>query len=251
MTSGLVLLVALLAPDSVVNEEAKRAGEPVVRQLFSEADGAWYKDQNGEARLTLWGRARASADGGVCAREALSIRMARPGEPPAAPPGQPARIRDVESKREFHVIRDDRNEPRWDLTGDALERACADPGEARFDWMTAASSSEARAAVQSLLLVERELAKPQSPLVRLKCSSPGCSDRGQLARLLQPLGYHEIRTCDAGDKRRCQEIFLSDYRNCGGWRLQIVSEWEEPLRIRHARFLERPHIAIHCLGEES
>jgi hypothetical protein len=261
MSLGLGLLVAMLiqtpAQQSLNGEEAKRAGDPVLRQFMAEAEFAWYMiDYKGQAMFRLAGRGRASPEGGICARESVTIHMARSADAPAAAPGLPARIRDVEYDREFHLIRNGRDEPSWDLTGDALDRACADPALARLVWSKAESSGEAWIGVQSLLIVQSELAKPASTLVRVTCATEPCP-RARIVDLIEPLSDHDIRAasdwadCGARAKWRCQEIFITDLSICGGWRLRVKSDWNLPLRIRRAELAEQPHIGIHCLGEES
>ena len=258
MIVGFGFAVALLAQDapSVVGEEARQAGAPIVEQLIREAPSPWYhRRADGTARLVLWTRGRASRRNGLCEREQVTVVSARPGE--AAAPGEPAHIRSVAVQPQFRVLRTDSGEPLWDVGGAALDRACADPLEARSAWFDADSIYAARSAVLGLFAVERELARPQSRLIEIRCGRQrNCFDREAMASRIDPLGSitafgPDAAGCRVRRGRSCQRFHIADMAICGSWQLDIESDEEEPFRLRRARFTRRANSAIHCGGEES
>ncbi|HYG29668.1 MAG TPA: hypothetical protein VD887_05570 [Allosphingosinicella sp.] len=258
MVLGFGFAVALLTQDapSVVGEEARQAGAPIVEQLLREAPSPWYhRRADGRARLVFWTRGRASRSDGLCEREQITIDSARPGEPAA--PGEPAHIRSVAVQPQFRALRNDSSQPLWEVTGAALDRACADPLEARSAWFDADSAYAARTAILGLFAVERELARPQSGLIEIRCGRQrNCFDREAMASLIDPLGGMtaygpDAAGCRVPRGRMCQRFHIADMAICGSWQLDIESDDEEPFRLRRARFTRRANSAIHCGGEES
>jgi hypothetical protein len=250
--------IAMLAAQQqiAVDEEALRAGAPVVRQLLEEAPDAYYQADPGRTTFVIATRQRQTNVGGICGRDQVKMVMAPPGERPAAPAPRRARIRELEVDHQFHVLRTEDGAPRWDLTGDALEDACAGTGDGAFHWIEAESADEARAGVLGLLAVVRALGERDSPLIRFHCSGARCFDRAQVASLIEPfqpanISSRSTRRCGAGGRYRCQIFFVVDIALCGGWQLEAESAWEEPFRLRSATFIKREGIAIHCGGEDS
>lgn len=246
------LLATMLAaqPPPEADDERWRAAEPVLRQMIAEAHGVRPSvDFRGAAHLTLWTRARASDENGVCAREELRIEMDGAVAPPSGEEGAPARIREVEAERQFHILRTGEGEPRWDLTGDPLERACADPDEGSYDWIGAESAEDARAAVLGLLAVKAALAEPASPLIRARCERPRtCLDRKRAAGWIDPFdssarGPLRSSRCGGARRYRCQVFIVLDAGHCQVWHLELETEWEAPYRVRSATFLD--HGAMH------
>lgn len=165
--------------------------------------------------------------------------------PPSGEDGAPARIREVEVERQFHILKTSEDQPRWDLTGDALERACADRGEGGHDWIRAESAEDAHAAVLGLLAVRAALAEPASPLIRVRCERPRtCLDRTQAGAWIEPFdssarGPLRSSRCGGARRYRCQVFIVLDVGHCQVWHLELETEWEAPYRVRAATFLDR------------
>lgn len=245
--------IAMLAaqPTSMVDEEALRAGAPVVRIFLEEARDAYYQASPDRTIFIVSTRPRQTHVGGLCARDEMRMEMA-----PAAAGPRRARIRALEVVHRFHVLRTESGVPRWDVTWDALEDACAGIDEGASRWIEAETPDDAQAGVLGLLAVVRALGEPHSPLIRVRCRGRNCFDRAQVAALIAPLDPESIRRpaatrCGANDRYRCQVFFLVDVAICGGWQVEVESGWDEPFRLRSATFIRRAHIAIHCNGEES
>jgi len=257
---------AAAAPSPTVDEivaarrtEALRAGGPILDQLVREADGAYHHvDALGRGRLILSMRARASEIPGICERETLRIEMAGAAAPAGTEPGRAPRIRSVESKRQFHLLRDPWSAPRWEVAGEALAAACARPGEGSFAWYEAKSSFEYRLSLRSLAEVGRALADPRSRLIRVRCArSRTCRlDRAYMASQISPIFSGDVlepaynSTCGDGGLR-CQRFMILDMSICGSWDIEIESDWANEPRLRSATFVERPGGLIHCNGEDS
>lgn len=254
----IVALIAMLAAqqNSAVDDEALRAGAPVVRQLLEEAGDAYYQADPGRTTFVVSTRQRRTNVGGICGRDQVTMVMAPPAERPAALSPRRARIRELEVAHQFHVLRTEEGAPRWDLADDALEDACAGTDAGAFHWIEAESPDEARAGVLGLLAVVRALGERDSPLIRFQCSGNRCFDGTRVAALIEPfrptnISSRSTRRCGAGGRYRCQVFFIVDLALCGGWQLEVESGWDEPFRLRAATFIQRAGIAIHCNGEDS
>lgn len=248
----LAMVAMLAAQPSVVDEEALRAGAPVVRQFLEEARDAYYQANPDRTTFIVWTRPRQTHVGGLCARDEMTMEMAPAA---AAAPGR-ARIREVKVSHQFRVLRTESGVPRWDVTWDVLEDACAGMDDGGVPWIEAETPDDARAGVLGLLAVVRALGERESPLIRVRCPGRGCFDRTQVAALIAPLDPASIRRpaatrCGANDRYRCQVFFIVDLALCGGWELEVESGWGEPFQMRSATFIQRAQIAIHCNGEES
>lgn len=238
--------------------EALRDGAPVFDQLVREADSVYHiVDALGRRQISLTMRARASQVPGICEREMLSIQMADAAAAGIAP-RQPPRIRGIESERQFHLLRDAQDRPRWDVAGDALAIACAAPDEGGFDWFKARSAYEYRIGVLSLAEVDRALGDPGSRLIRVRCARAGrCRlDRAYMASQIDPTSSGDINdpqlrsTCGDGG-HRCQSFMILDISICGSWDIEIESDWDDELHLRSATFVQRPGSMDHCGAPES
>ncbi|HEV2816981.1 MAG TPA: hypothetical protein VGW40_07155 [Allosphingosinicella sp.] len=250
----MALLAATLAaqPPPEADEGRWRAAEPLIRQMIGEAHGVDRSvDYRGAAHLTVWTRARASDESGICAREELRIEMADAAAAPAVAQGERARIRAVEVERQFHVLKTEDDRPRFEIADDALETACADPREGSFDWIRADSAEGARAAVTGLIAVRAALAEPGSPLIRVRCSRPRtCLDRSAAQSWIAPFDSSALSPlrstrCGGARRYRCQVFIVLDMGNCTAWHLEMETAWEAPYRLRSATFRDRGAV-MHC-----
>jgi len=238
-------------------EEARRAAAPVLEQMLGEATGAYYSvDSGGRAHAILWTRGRASDQAGVCAREQLGIEMDGAAAPPSAGQAARARIRKVEVERQFHVLKTDDDRPRGEVTGEALEAACADPDEAHADWIHAESAEDAWAAVLGLIAVRAGLAEASSPLIRVRCSRPRtCFSREDTSIWISPFDESDYRPlsrsgCAAATRHRCQMFIIVDIARCQVWHLEMETELQAPYRLRAATFLDNGAVD-HCPVDEN
>lgn len=256
----LLALAAVAQPQALGDEEALRAAAPVIRQWLDESIDGWFRADPERTTFMVSTRPRGTDVGGICASDRVTMVMAPPAAAAAAPAAgaQRARIRALDVRHQFHVLRteDDEPAPRWDVAADALEAACAAMRDYEFDWIEADNVDDAQAAVRGLLAVKAELGRPDSPRIRVRCPGRGCFDRAAVAALIEPLDFFSVirsnsQRCGGGERYRCQLLFVFDPRLCGGWELLVQSDWDQPFRLRAATFIQRAGIMIHCNGEDS
>lgn len=252
----------------VSGEEARRAAEPLIAQMFGEAEQLSYgPDSRGWPHFSFSTRPRASSQGGICERERVRIEMEMPPHGDAR-----ARIRNVEVERYFRVVADEARAPLWELRNEALESACLVRDDGQRVWSKAASVHDVWPAVVSLIAVKRALAEPDSPLLRWQCwrsspvavitrrriapQRPPCADRAAMAARIDPLYPGMIMAalpgalCWNNGQSRCQRFQLFDPRLCGYSILEVETDPILPFGLRAATFIEDPRGYYRCTYNE-
>ncbi|MBV9930342.1 MAG: hypothetical protein JO013_05300 [Alphaproteobacteria bacterium] len=235
---ALSCMAAIAAPAAAqaVDPKARDLAEPVLRQLLLEAERSYYRDEpDGGGALSLWTRPRATDHAGLCTSNLVDIEVATSRGAAAPRVGEPARIRSVAATSLYHVVLGLDRKPRWDLSGAALDRACADPAQtgAGFE---AGSIDEADRAVRSLGVAVQALSKPASPIVHIVCGRIAyCPTAKEAASLIEatstgslhPRGMH----CPARLECIGTTVFTGPGR-CSAWAVMVASEPADPMRVR-------------------
>jgi hypothetical protein len=257
MAQGLAILAGLAAqalppPYTPIQDDAgaNRYARTALEQLLAEAEHVRYMTTFGSrGEILLHTRGRATNDGGVCARERVTIEVAEPLAPVGAGATSPARIGPVKTEKEFWVLRDEADEPRWTVTGADLARACVGLRSFTGYWVSAESSFDVRWASQSLLAFRDQLTKPDAKRVKLRCERRGgCPADGELLHALRPLepfiSVFGADRCDDSDDRRCYVLTLFP-PECRFWELRIETDADDPRALLSAVLRERPSSCLH------
>jgi hypothetical protein len=246
---------AALAESRPTPAESRRAAADALRRLVEDSeDSRVLTDESGGRTVFVTTRARASGKDGLCERDELKVEFAPPA--PAGRAGaKPSAVRELEAERRFRVVADESDRPRWELAGDALEAACADPDRPDDRWVDSDDALHMVMAVRALEIVKRELAAPDSAIVAFSCDPaepPACS-RSRVAGLVEPLypgSVWEIASRGCPEDRWCLRTSIDDFAYCGWWEVRLHFERDDPNRLRRAELWPAFGANIAC-GEET
>lgn len=232
LVSVLLLAVAPAATDPADAE--RRSIRQVLDQLVAEDKAASrYVDHSGNERVYIRSVPRGD-EPGTCRRDVLSIERDPAGG-----------IGEIDVKRWFYVVTDERDQPLWRLHGENLERRCSagDPSDQR--WFEAEDGFDAKMAVQGLAALKARLLVPDPtrdlwicrnvPMVRR------CPDPVAILSRVDPLEPGPVRRYETTPRRcpdamYCVSVELPD-PNCGSWVTQLRMAPRDNYRFHSARAL--------------
>ena len=218
--------------------EQRRAVEAVLDQLLAEDGNVHhFRDYRQHDHVGINSRSRASDTHGLCRYDSLSIER-DPGV--RARPEGGGGIREIEATRWFLVLTDDQEKPLWNVSGDELERRCAQVSTSMDRWFVAEHGYEAKAAVQALTALKEELLKPDPRPGMWSCRREShCPDPKAVASLIRPLDPGEVTSGESSvdpcpDNRWCLTVQLAD-PGCGAWVTQLRMDRRNDDRFVAAR----------------
>ena len=229
-----LLLIASAAQlgDPPATERRRTARELLEQLLAEDSNVGGFRDYRGRDHVSIEGRPRRSPRPGLCEKDIL--RMERASKDEKRPEGA-STLMEVQTERWFYVVADARNQPRWDLAWEPLDRECAKLTPHR--WFSATNVDAALSAVAGLTALKSELNRPGSRKIEPFCGiARKCPDLAKLAERIDPLQPSGawLRERDCPKDRWCVDVLL-DNVGCGAWSTQLRMESTDITRFRSAR----------------
>jgi|GEM_PF-5692077 len=231
LVSALLLAAAPPAPDLAEPEQRRMVGEILGQLLAEDEDVHHFRDHRGHDRIWIKSRPRGE-ERGLCRRDVLEIER----DPKAENGG----VREIDVKRLFYVVTDQRDRPLWSLYGDPLERRCKLGGLSGPRWFQAEHGFDARMAVAALIALKARLLVPDPPPGLWTCrSARQCPDSRAVLKRVDPLNPGPVTSSESGpercpDEMWCVSVELAD-PDCGSWVTQLRLDPRDDYRLRSAR----------------
>lgn len=234
LISAILLAAAPAAPGPSEPEQRRIAKEVLDQLLAEDGDVTHFRDHQGHDRIWIASVPRGD-EPGLCRRDGVSIER----NPKAAGGG----IREIDVKRWFYVVTDERDRPLWRLHGDELERRCRAGGPSGQNWFEAGNGFDARMAVQGLEALKAQLTVPDPRRDLWICRDvpmvKRCPDPSAIARRVDPLRPGPVRSAESStdrcpDKFYCVSVELPN-PYCGSWVTQLRMDPRDDYRFHSAR----------------
>jgi len=246
LLAPLLLMVSAAQFNDPPEPEQRRMASELFDQLLTEDSNAdAWRDYRGRDHVSLDGRPRGSNRQGLCERDIL--RMERASKEEKRPEGG-STLLEVKTERWFYVLSDAKNEPRWEVGYEPLDRECVklDPNNHR--WFSATDADAAVSAVAGLVALKAELGRPSSKKIEASCGFFGkCPAFAELAERIDPLhpsGAWLFAGKDCPEDRWCVDVLL-DNVGCGAWSTQLRMD---RIHITHFHSARIGHFVggLHC-----
>jgi hypothetical protein len=246
LLAPLLLMISAAQFSDPAEPEQRRIAKEMLEQLLAEDSNlGGSRDYRGRDHVSISGRPRGSQRPGLCERDIL--RMERASKEEKRPEGG-STLLEVKTERWFYVLADAKEQPRWELAYEPLDRECVKLHPHHHRWFSAASVDTAVSAVAGLAALKAELGRPGSSKIEASCRWMGrCPDFAELAKLidpLQPSGAWQFHGSDCPQDRWCVDVLL-DNPGCGGWSAQLRMDRTGIRQFRSARIGNFVG-ALHC-----